>query len=435
MLSRFSTYIHRDFSFLLEKKLLLACSGGLDSVVLLHLCVALELDICVAHCNFNLREVESDGDEAFVLGLSKKLKVPVKVKSFDTQEYMALNKVSIQMAARELRYQWFNQLVLEEGFDYILTAHHADDSLETFIINLSRGTGLEGLTGIPIQNGLVVRPLLDFSRNDILTYAKAERIAWREDSSNTENKYLRNKIRQDIVPRLKELHPAFLDNFQSSQSHLRATKALLQAHIDELRKKLLERHGNHYKLNVASLLQLHPVEPHLYYLLKDYGFSEWNDVKGLLTAMSGKQVESKTHRLLKDREYLVLFEKEVKNRVVFDVAETTECMDYPISLKFEPAKTLEILSENVVFLDKEKLNYPLILRNWEKGDYFYPFGLKGKKKLSKFFKDEKMDVFSKEKQWLLCSGEDIVWVVGRRLDDRYRVGRTTKQIIKITFSA
>ncbi|WP_306770385.1 tRNA lysidine(34) synthetase TilS [Muricauda sp. TY007] len=418
--------------FLKGKRLLVACSGGVDSVVLTHLCTAADMDIVLAHCNFTLRGDESDGDEVFVRQLGSQLGIEVFVKHFETEQYAETHRVSVQMAARELRYQWFDEVLQTKGFDYVLTAHHADDSLETFLINLSRGTGIEGLSGIPEVNEKVVRPLLPFSQNEILEYAKSKNLDWREDSSNASTKYLRNKIRHQIVPTLKELHPTFLQNFLTTQNHLQQTHHLVSNHLNELKSKLFEQRDDDIKINIATLKQLQPLNAYLYGLFKDYGFTAWDDVKDLLSAMSGKQVVSKTHQLLKDRDFLIL--SEIKNRAngTYLVHVDGTPSELPIKLKLENVETLEKQGRNVVFLDKEKLNFPLVLRNWEKGDYFYPFRMQGKKKLSKFFKDEKLDVISKEKQWLLCSNNDIVWVVGKRADERFKVEDSTREIIKIT---
>jgi tRNA(Ile)-lysidine synthase len=432
MLKPFLEHIGTNLPFLKEKSLLLACSGGVDSVVLTHLCVASGLKVTLAHSNFQLRGDESDGDEAFVRNLAQKSGVGVMVKSFDTEIYAEAHRGSIQMAARELRYQWFKELLDTGEFDFVLTAHHADDDLETFLINLSRGTGIEGLSGIPIQNEKVIRPLLNFSRQEILSYAKDNALEWREDSSNSESKYLRNKIRLDIVPQLKTLHPTFLENFKRTQSHLEQTQALVRHHVEEIRKKLFESQGDIIKISVEKLQALKPTTGYLYQLFQGYGFTEWNDVEGLLHAMSGKQVLSKTHRLVKDRTHLILSPIETGLEEVFWVSDDVKELEIPINIRLQNVKTVENTGRNVIYLDKEKLNFPLQLRNWEKGDYFYPYGMKGKKKLSKFFKDEKVDVISKERQWLLCSDDAIVWVVGRRADERFKVEDSTQEILKIT---
>ncbi|RDY61405.1 tRNA lysidine(34) synthetase TilS [Flagellimonas nanhaiensis] len=432
MLEHFKKHIDVSLPFLKGKRLLLACSGGVDSVVLAHLCTKMGLNVTLAHCNFGLRGEESDGDETFVKNLGKALGVEVWSKSFNTKDYLSKNKGSVQMAARDLRYHWFKELLESHNLDYILTAHHADDSLETFLINLSRGTGIDGLSGIPEQNDSIVRPLLAFSREDIVNYANKHGITWREDSSNQHSKYLRNKIRLEIVPKLKQLHPTFLENYRLTQGHLGQTKVLVQNHIDEIRSGLFKREGDIYKINIEKLEKLNPIEPYLYELFHNYGFTEWNDVKDLLNAMSGKEVVSKTHRLLKDRDVLIL--SEIKEQIAerFLVFEDAKNISTPISLQFEQVETVEKSDANVIFLDKEKLNFPLQLRKWEKGDYFYPFGMLGKKKLSKYFKDEKFDMISKEKQWLMCSNDQIVWVVGKRADERFKVDSSTQQIVKVT---
>ena len=432
MLKPFSEHIDTNLPFLRERPLLLACSGGVDSVVLAHLCVAADLRVTLAHCNFQLRGDESDGDEAFVRNLSYELGVGVMVQSFDTEKYAEAHRGSIQMAARELRYQWFHEVLDTGEFDFVLTAHHADDDLETFLINLSRGTGIEGLSGIPVQNEKVIRPLLNFSRQEILSYAKDNTLQWREDSSNSESKYLRNKIRLDIVPQLKTLHPTFLKNFMRTQAHLEQTQSLVRHHMEEIRARLFESEGDTIRISVEKLQELKPTAGYLYELFQAYGFTEWNDVEGLLHAMSGKEVLSKTHRLVKDRTHLILSPIETGPEEVFWILDNVKELEIPINIRFQNVKKVENTGRNVIYLDKEKLNFPLQLRNWEKGDYFYPYGMKGKKKLSKFFKDEKVDVISKEKQWLLCSDDIIVWVVGRRADERFKVEDSTKEILKIT---
>ncbi len=434
MLEKFKMHVDNNLPFLKGKRLLVACSGGVDSVVLAHLCQKLGMDMALAHCNFGLRGTESDGDEDFVRRLADELGVKVLVKRFDTETYAENNRGSIQMAARDLRYQWFQEVLEKEGFDFLVTAHHADDNLETFLINLSRGTGIEGLLGIPEVNGKTVRPLLVFSQEEVMAYAQSEHIQWREDSSNATNKYLRNKIRHEVLPKLKELHPTFLQNFIRTQSHLLQTHNLVDNHIQTIKAKLFVENGGSITIDIGELERLEPTSAYLYELFKVYGFTEWDDVNHLLTAMSGKEVVSKTHKLVKDRQQLILSELEGAPKRSYLIFENEEQPNLPLKLSLENVKSIEKLGQNTIFIDKEKLNFPLVLRNWEKGDYFYPFGMQGKKKLSKFFKDEKMDVISKEKQWLLCSDNEIVWVVGKRADERFKVEDSTRHIVKITLA-
>nr|WP_313810019.1 tRNA lysidine(34) synthetase TilS [Allomuricauda sp.] len=415
-----------------QASLLIACSGGLDSVVLAHLCHHLGFDMTLGHCNFKLRDGESDGDQTFVETLSKDLGLGYRTRTFDTQEYAENHRGSIQMAARKLRYQWFLELAQTEEFDYVLTAHHADDALETFIINLSRGTGIDGLTGIPVQNGHIIRPLLPFARREIQEFAEANKLEWREDSSNADTKYLRNKIRKEIIPELKTLHPTFLENFGTTQANLQQQKALGDIYIQKVKSAVFEEKEGRTYIKLSSLQSLQPLEAHLYELFKPYGFTDWKNIQALLAAESGKEIHSKTHRLLKDREHLLLSEHLERDDGNYVIPEGTSTLGDPIALCMETVDQLQDGHKLAIYVDNEKLNYPLILRNWKKGDYFYPFGMQGKKKLSKFFKDEKMDVFSKEDQWLLCSGDDVVWVVGKRADDRFKVDANTRQILKIS---
>ncbi|MCK0157820.1 tRNA lysidine(34) synthetase TilS [Cellulophaga sp. F20128] len=431
MLQEFKNHIKTNFPALLQGPLLLACSGGIDSVVLAHLCALSELDFALAHCNFKLRGAASDADEEFVRELAVKLDKKVYVTTFDTNAYIASNKVSLQIAARELRYQWFNNIRDQDGFLTVLTAHQADDNLETFLINLSRGTGVDGLTGIPAETNSATRPMLPFTRAQILTYATTGKIVWREDGTNAETKYLRNSIRHNIVPLLKELHPTFLKNFENTQKYLQQTAVLADNHIKQVQKELFVHKGDLVEISIPRLQQYLPTKSYIYALLKDFGFTEWEDVLGLLTAVSGKEIHSKTHRLLKDRDVLLLQTRKETPMDSYDIALEGESSKLPIRLQLTEVTAMEEISSDAIYVDKDKLVFPLQLRKKREGDVFYPFGLKGKKKLSKFFKDEKIDVISKEAQWLLCSGDKIVWVVGRRADNRFKIERTTANILKI----
>lgn len=435
MLQAFQNHINLNLDFLNRSKVLLAVSGGVDSVVLAHLCKKIDLDIALAHCNFNLRGAESDLDEKFVIDLGNQLNVEVFYQEFDTKSYAKQNKLSTQMAARELRYQWFDELCEQLHFEYILTAHHADDNLETFLINLSRGTGLEGLTGIPEINALKVRPMLQFSRADIEGYAKLNSLEWREDKSNSSKKYLRNKLRHEVIPVLKEINPQLLVNFGKTIDHIQDSKQIIEDRIDQVSDKIIDVREDGVYFNVEAIQALNNPKAYLYELLKSYGFTEWDDINNLLNAQSGKQVFSKDWRLIKNRSELILTqrESEIKEVVQHNDSDVIEFKNGKLRLK--TVTSIGEDSPSSIFVDNDKLKRPLIVRSFEKGDLFYPSGMRGKKKISKYFKDEKLSLIEKENCSLLCSGSHIVWVINRRADRRFEVSENTTNILKITFTA
>mgnify|MGYP000468792822 CR=1 FL=1 len=433
MLENLNKHIDKRLPFLKNSKLLIAISGGVDSVVLTHLCHQLKLNISLAHCNFNLRGDESDADEDFVLQLAEHLDVEVFGQRFDTKQYAEENKVSIQMAARELRYEWFSELAEQLQFDYILTAHHADDNLETCLINFTRGTGLEGLTGIPEINGVFVRPLLSFSSKDIKAYANANNIKWRDDSSNKSTKYLRNKLRHEVIPILKEINPSLLQSFQSTLENLNDTADIVEESTNAVLKRAIETiDENHIAFKISEFKKVNNPKAYLFEVFKDYGFTEWNDVVDLLDAETGKQVYSSTHRLIKNREHLLLSEIISETSKIISISENQKQVETPFgTLFFDEADAIFGKRTNIIYVDKSTLKFPLTIRKYKEGDIFYPLGMTGKKKLSKYFKDEKLSLLDKENTWLLCSENDIVWVINRRADDRFKVTKNTKHIVKI----
>ena len=436
MLKAFQHLLLTQFSFLKETPLLLAVSGGLDSMVLTDLCRNSDLNISLAHCNFRLRGDESDGDEQFIKDFSKAHDLEFFTTHFDTEVFAQTSKQSIQMAARQLRYEWFESLQKQYGFEYILTAHHADDNLETVLINLSRGTGLEGLMGIPEINGSVVRPLLEFSRDAIHDFAIQEEILWREDSSNKNTKYVRNNLRHTIIPLLKDLNPSFIESFQTTQNHLKDTQSILDDYMLEIEDKVVESINEHQIVyNIDQLQSLNNPKAYLYQLLKMYNFTDWTQITALLDAQSGKQITSSTHRLLKNRSQLILspLNASSETSILIEATETTVSIpDQPFDLKLEITPFKEATSKDVLYLDFESLEFPLRLSHRKIGDYFHPSGMNGKKKLSKYFKDEKLSLIDKENALVMYSGDAVVWIVGRRADQRFLATEKSPKILKLS---
>lgn len=433
MISKFQKHLSQNLSFLTNKRLLLAISGGIDSMVMLDLFRKSGFEIAIAHCNFQLRGQESNEDQAFIEKYSKENSIPLFVTQFDTKAFAEDFKLSIQVAARELRYKWFYELLESHHYDYVITAHHADDNIETFLINLSRGSGLEGFTGIPIQNDKTIRPLLDFGREEILNYARQHAIKWREDSSNASDKYLRNKIRQEIVPVLKSLNPNLLPSFQNTLENLQQAMSLVDDASRIVYRKVVLDEENQKKINLKELLQLPNYKAYLYQWLNPFGFKAWNDIYNLVESQSGKQIFSEGFKLLKDREYLILSpQAAIDKNEKYLIENNQKEVNFHIKLSFCKVSTASNASNKTIFVDQNKLKYPLVLRRWEEGDVFYPLGMNGKsKKVSKFFKDEKFSLIEKENTWLLCSDNQIVWIVGIRQDERFKTETTTKQIIQI----
>jgi len=435
MLERFKNHIDKYFSFLKGSPFLIAISGGVDSVVLTHLFHSLGYNFSLCHCNFKLRDSASEDDEFFVKDLGNNLSKKVYTASFDTENYALENKLSIQVAARNLRYQWFGSLMDEKGYKFLLTAHNTNDNLETFLINLTRGSGLEGFTGIPMMNGRFIRPLLGFSRAEIESYALGKNIEWREDESNQETKYLRNKIRHQITPVLEEINPALLHTFQNTIQNLKESQLMIDDRINEVRKEVVTQKLDVLSVNIEKLKEYGNSKPYLYQLLKPYGFKEWNDVVGLLSAQSGKQLFSNKYRLLKDRNELLIVEKKAKiaDNEVVKIVDSNTSIETPIKLVLSKGDLNLNSNKNSILADLDLLKFPLFLRKWKHGDFFYPTGMKGKKKVSQLFKDKKVTLIDKENTWLLTTADDqIVWVIGLRYDRRFAASSTTKNTLTIS---
>ena len=436
MLQKFKQHLHQNFPFLEDSKLLIAISGGIDSVVLAHLCSQLNLNFSLCHCNFNLRGQESDDDEAFVTSLAKSLKTLVYTTSFETEKYATKNKVSIQVAARDLRYTWFYKLLDANQYDYVLTAHNTNDNLETFIINLTRGSGLEGFTGIPPVNQKSVRPLLAFSRDDITLFAIKNGIVWREDRSNASIKYVRNKVRHKVIPILKELNPHVLESFQNTIEYLNESQSIINDAVKNITAKVVSYENDVLKISCKEIEKLSNKKAYLYQLLQAYGFTAWNDIVDLISAQPGKQVFSDTHRLLKDRNFLILTtinkNQSIKGPILID--QKVSKITTPIKLTIQNTDDYTSKNKEQIIIDKDLVNYPLSLKKWHHGDAMYPTGMSGSKKISQLFKDNKLSLLDKEKIWLLTDAkDDIIWVIGLRQDRRYLANKTSKNRLKISY--
>ncbi len=436
MLNRFFEFIQEKKLFEPNQKVLLAVSGGIDSMVLLHLFGKSGFEYGIVHCNFNLRGEESDGDEKFVRKQVLIHGVPAFFQSFDTEEYAQLNGISIEMAARELRYEYFEKIRKEYNYDYIATAHHLDDLIETFFLNLSRKTGIKGLTGIKEKTSKIIRPLLFANRQEITDFAQASFIEFREDSTNSEVVYQRNFLRNKILPLFFELNPSFKKNILVSIENLKETELVYSGFIQSEKLKVFQNDDNEIQIDIESLLKTQFPKVLLFEILSDFNFNATviSEIFESLQNDSGKQFFSKTHRVVKDREHLFVTVSEVKEERIFYIEKDDIELFEPLDLNLEKlsAETFVISKDSrVACLDFAKLEFPLLIRKWRQGDYFQPLGMTGFKKVSDFFIDEKIPLHEKENTWLLCSGKKIVWIMGRRIDNRFKITRETQIVFRI----
>jgi len=438
MILRFKTFVKNNSLFSKADRILLAVSGGIDSVVMADLFYKTGFRFGIAHCNFGLRSKESDLDEEFTRKLAAEYKVPFYTERFDTKAYSALKKISVQMAARELRYLWFEGIRSTLKFDFISTAHHLDDQAETFMINLLRGTGISGLHGIlPIQ-GFVVRPMLFAYRTEIINYAVENRIRYREDSSNLEEKYLRNKIRLKIIPQLEELNPEFKRTLTSEITILREWEKIGRKEIQRKISRLIKKHKGRMIVDLQTLKNTSHPELYAWEILSAYGFNA-SIISGILehsAESSGRTFLSSSHRGVINRESLIIEPLAVqKDEPCSMISAKTKRVSKPLGLKLslvDYGKNDLIPAEReFASLDYNKLTFPLEIRKWKPGDSFYPFGMKGKKKVSDLLIDQKVSLPDKENTFVLCSSGKIAWVIGRRIDQRFRITSKTIKILRI----
>lgn len=414
-------YIEDEHLFSLNKRIIVALSGGADSVALLHILHSLGCHCEAAHCNFHLRQEESDRDEQFVRNLCTTLKTPLHVAHFDTRRYATEHKISIEMAARELRYQWFAKLKKETGADVVAVAHHRDDSVETILLNLIRGTGINGLLGISPKNGDIVRPLLCVDREEIIGYLQRIGQEYVTDSTNLQDEYTRNKIRLNLLPLMRDINPAVKEHIIATGNHLNDVARIYSKGIEEGKQRVMEK-GN---IRIATLLNEPAPETLLFEILYPLGFNP-AQIKNIFTSLNGqagKQFISKDNwRVIKDREQLLIDKKQENQSPPFNL----------IREEKEYTKDLVISREkHIAYFDADKLTDPLSLRRWKTGDTFVPFGMKGKKKVSDYLTDRKFSVSQKEQQWILCCGDQIAWVVGERTDNRFRIDENTRRVVII----
>jgi tRNA(Ile)-lysidine synthase len=426
-----------------ETPVIVGFSGGSDSVALLHILHNSGYRCIAAHCNFHLRGEESMRDEIFARAFAETLQIPFEKIDFDTLRHALEHKISVEMAARELRYAWFETLRIKHQAEAIAVAHHRDDKVETVLLNLIRGTGIRGLTGMKEQAGHIVRPLLNAGKKEILEYIRENRLEYVTDSSNLSPEYTRNKIRLEVMPLLQAINPSAVEAIERTALHLSQVDKVYEDAVGKAKSSVISDGGNGEKrIDILKVQAFPSPEALLHEILSGYGFnpSVIRDIGDVLTGQSGKQFFSITHKLVKDRDFLIL--KPVNDAGDtgngFTIPEDAGTVTYPVSLKMETVRYTSGFrfdpDKSVACFDKDKLRFPLYLRKWRAGDMFVPFGTKGKQKIAKYFKDHLYSQFQKEASWLLCSGDDIIWIVGERTDNRYRVEETTQTVYRINKS-
>lgn len=418
-------------------RVLIAVSGGIDSMVMAWLFRESGTRHAIAHCNFGLRGAESDGDEELVASWARKNNILCYSKRFDTLGYAAKRKISVQMAARDLRYEWFSSLVSQDAFDAVAVAHNRNDNVETFLINLIRGTGLSGLTGMKQHAGDVIRPLLFASRSEIAAFAAEKKIGYREDSSNIQLKYTRNRIRHKIIPEMEQVNPGFLTALTDTISHLLSSSEIVDLYISRLRHDIFRPRGDGAEAVIKSLVALSPLEPHIYELFRCYGISprQTEEVISLLGSETGKYIYTVTHRFLVDRGKIIITPRVAETPAEYCFSSIDEMR---ISGLFSDLRISEPSDEALpsypltASLDLDQISFPVTVRHWEPGDRFRPLGMKQMKKISDFLIDLKIPVPEKEKILLLLSDGRVMWVMGYRIDDRFKITDQTSRILILT---
>jgi tRNA(Ile)-lysidine synthase len=440
LLSQFKLYIQKLHLFEKKDTLLIAVSGGADSTVLCELCQQAGYNFAIAHCNFQLRGEESTRDENFVRVLATKYEVPIFVAHYDTSVYALNEKKSIQEAARILRYDFFKALLIEHKFASVLTAHHADDNVETVLMNFFKGTGINGMRGILPKHDNIVRPLLFATRQQIEMFAKENNIDFVNDSSNEKNDYTRNYFRNELLPAVEKVFPEVAKNLINNIDRFADVAAMYNQSIDKIKQDLLEIKGKEIHIPVLKLAKTKPLQTIIYEIIKDYNFTaaQVGEVEKLLVADSGKYITSLTHRILKNRNWLIISNAHhFWEASLFLIEANTSLLNYPagqINIQTLPEQENLDSNKNIAYIDASHITFPLLVRKWKQGDYFYPLGMDKKKKLSRFFIDQKLSLLEKENVWVIESDKKIVWVVGLRIDNRFKMTDRTKKVIKFSIA-
>ncbi len=429
--TRFETYC-KHLEIQNERPYILALSGGGDSVCLFHLLRSIGVKFIAAHCNYQLRAEESEQDELFVTMLCEKYGVDLKVKRFDTVSLVEKSKGNIQEVARNIRYHWFGELLEKENCSGTFTGHHLNDSIETSLFNFSRGTDLRGLTGISSVNGSILRPLSIFTKKEILEYLASNNFDFRNDSSNFKADYSRNKLRLEILPKFEEIFPDVDIRFRKSLENIKHADQFVNHQIELIRKDLFSDVKFGVQIPMKGLLALKPLNWTLSKIFAPYGFSSGIEIAKLLNSGSGKQMISPDYRLIRHREYLLLAKLAEKNKE-YTVREIESTYSDPISFRIVRCDKLGVDENFDVEFDCDTFDLPLTIRTWKQGDYFYPKGMHGKKKISDFYADLKLSLLEKENTWLICSGDKIMHVIGHRQDARFVVKGDTNDRLGIKF--
>ena len=419
-----------------NKKFLLAISGGVDSMVLLYFFSELGLNFSVAHCNFKLREIEADKDQNFVKQIAEEQRVKFHTIDFDTLNYKKDNKLSTQMAARDLRYNWFDELRKENAYNFIVTAHHLDDNVETVLLNLTRGTGIDGITGMKIISNFIFRPMLKISKQEIREFAKENKVRYREDQSNASNDYKRNKIRNQIIPLFQEMNPSFSQTMGQNINHFDSINTIYTKAVEkQLSDFVVKTKGDSFFVNIDKIKDETQI---LFEFLKRFNFN-YSQVLQLNSALLGlisvgKYFYSSSHKLLIDRTELIISPNLEIENLTYLINNNDKNVTYPIKLSLNEVSKEEFelkLESSHAFLDAKKIVYPLELRRWKDGDSFRPFGMVGKKKVSDFLIDKKLSRIEKENTFVLVSKAEIIWLVGHRISNDYKITSTTNRVLNI----